>query len=329
MKTLKAQFRTSENNFHSERIDEKNGVIYGVKIIQAGRMACFSGEDGKARRVMMTGKHADAFIKHANGQPIASHWTHGHEESEDDSLVSCVGMVKDFSKDADGSLIANFHVAPSEYRDRIFWNARNHATGMMFSPIFRYDASDPEVIPRNFEAADLVGRGAATVALFSEASDNENNNQTETVMDEEKVKEIAKAALSEHVEAQSKVDEANAAIIEKESGVTEADHNEAEDKELTAMMRAHKRIARAHKRQLTEVQANSVIEAKAQFTREMGNNGYSENNSGAGDSEPKTAKAKFSAKVKAYEADCGSYPKAYRRAASDFPELYNQAIGEK
>jgi hypothetical protein len=165
-----------QGQFESNRIDRDAGIIYGVKIAELGKVACFKGPDGKPRYATITDKHASAFLAHAGNRSIPVHWTHDYRSGESDNLHAMVGCLKAFRLDESGNPVADLHVAPSDKRDLIFWNAMENRENMMLSPVYGYDPRDSNSIPLSFDAADLVQRGAATVALFSEYDAQQKTN---------------------------------------------------------------------------------------------------------------------------------------------------------
>lgn len=268
------------NALAQERIDADQSVIYGVRLCEVGKVAKFNGPDGKPRTAEITAEHAAAFLAHAGNRSIPVHWTHDYLSDDKDRLHAKVGALKNFRLDSTGNPVADFYVAPSEYREAIMWNAKEDPENMMLSAVFSYDPKDPRAMPLDFQAADLVECGAATTALFSEPQNTPN-----TMTDEDK-SEVAKmiadaiAAANKTDETKDAADEATAAAAEAEAGVTDADKKE-EDKDKPSALRAALRIARASHRltlaalaeKLEASKVETVTLAAAQFTAALGKTG--------------------------------------------------------
>ena len=304
------------NTLSQERIDADLSVIYGVRLCEVGKVARFNGPDGKPRTAEITTEHADAFLAHAGNRSIPVHWTHDYLSDDKDRLHAKVGALKNFRKDDAGNPIADFYVAPSEYKDAILWNAKEDPENMMLSAVFSYDPKDPKALPMDFQAADLVECGAATTALFSEP-------QTPNTMTEDEIKAlvapmiaeaIAAAAVKPEVEAEVEM----AAVAEADAGVTEAD-KKPEDEAKPAAMRAALRIHRATTRQtlaaLAANQGETVKLAEAQFTKALGSGKFSIQADEKGDEVEKA--------LAAYTATGASKSVAILRLAKDKPEVYN------
>ena len=216
-----------------------------------------------------------------------------------DRLHAKVGALKNFRKDELGNPIADFYVAPSEYRETILWGAKEDPENMMLSAVFSYDPKDPKALPMDFQAADLVECGAATTALFSETQTKPN-----TMTDEDKA-EVAKM-IADAIAAAMKTDETTdaeaeiATAAEADAGVTEADKKK-EDENKPATLRAALRIGRASHRltlaalaeKLEASKAETVTLAAAQFTAALGKSGSFTPPAPAGDG--KLSRAAFNA----------------------------------
>lgn len=287
------------NTLSQERIDAELSVIYGVRLCEVGKVAKFNGPDGKLRTAEITAEHADAFLAHAGNRAIPVHWTHDYLSDDKDRLHAKVGALKNFRKDELGNPIADFYVAPSEYRETILWGAKEDPENMMLSAVFSYDPKDPKALPMDFQAADLVECGAATTALFSETQTKPN-----TMTDEDKA-EVAKM-IADAIAAAMKTDETTdaeaeiATAAEADAGVTEADKKK-EDENKPATLRAALRIGRASHRltlaalaeKLEASKAETVTLAAAQFTAALGKSGSFTPPAPAGDG--KLSRAAFNA----------------------------------
>ena len=282
-------------SFVETSIDAEKSVIRGVKIAELGKVAVFKGPDGKPRKAKITKKHVNAFLEHAGNRAIPVHWTHDYLADDADRLHAKVGALKNFRKNEQGNPIADFYVAPTDYRDNIFWSAENDPENMMFSAVFSYDPNDPESLPQDFQAADLVERGAATTALFSEP----NNTNTMTA---DEIKALVAPMIADAIKAaaaQPEVEVEIAAAAEAEAGVTDED-KKPEDEAKPASLRAALRIARATNRltlaaltkKIDESKAETVTLAAAQFTAALGKSGTFTPTQGG---ETKMTRAQFNA----------------------------------
>lgn len=162
-------------SFAEPTIDRENGIIRGVKLMELGKLARFAGEDGKPKQVTITAKHIDALLAHAGNRSLPCHDTHewfdaqGGPNADSVEKNARIGALKNFRKDDDGNLIADCHLNLAKDAARDFlWGAANNPEDNCFSVVFSYLKDDPECIPQNFRAGDLVPQGAATTALFSE-----------------------------------------------------------------------------------------------------------------------------------------------------------------
>ncbi len=166
-------------------IDTEAGVIRGVKLMERGATAHFRAGDGKPNKVVITDKHISALLSHAGNRAIPIHNSHEWFQSEDkpnaDSveMSARIGALKGFRKNENGDLIADAYLNKAKPAAMDFlWGAEMNPEANVFSAVFNYLKDDPDCIPVNFRAADLVPDGAATTALFS---DDQTQN---TTMDE-------------------------------------------------------------------------------------------------------------------------------------------------
>ena len=310
------------NTLSQERIDTDASVIYGVRLCEVGKVARFNGPDGKPREAEITSEHADAFLAHAGNRAIPVHWTHDYLSEDKDRLHAKVGALKNFRKDEAGNPIADFYVAPSEYKDAIMWNAKEDPQNMMLSAVFSYDPKDPKSLPKDFQAADLVEIGAATTALFSEANTPKTMTPEDLAQIGAMIDEKIKAAISTETTAESEAEMASAA--EKEAGVTEADMKEG-DKQMPAAICAAIRIHRATVRQTTEALAASKDEtvklAEAQFTKAIGSGKFTIQAEDKGADE-------YTAKLAEYRKTAPNDQVAAFRLLKDCPHLLPQHESE-
>ena len=344
MPATTAHFKQANQSVLSSRIDDDNGIIYGVKVAELGKQACFEGADGKPRTTTVNGRFVDALLSHAAARSIPVHWTHDYCGKPEDALWTKVGALKDFRKDDDGCPIADLHLSPGEYRDKALWNAHNDPTGMMLSPVFPYDPTDPDSIPLGLDAADLVANGAATTALFKQATTNQNQNKMEItelleMLKDPAVKTALESILKSH-EGDGKAEDAKeeekkktdaemedaAGEMEDAAGVTEEDKKDEteEQKKQPALMRAVRRIAKANARLRKLDQESILIAAEARFTKAIGSNKIQQNLTT--DQKTVTATAKWQAKVEEMKAAHGTNAASF--AARAFPAEHRAFMKE-
>jgi hypothetical protein len=299
--------------------DSINGdVLLGVKIAELGKVACFSGPDGKPRYATITPAFVDALLSHAGSRSIPVHWTHDYKQGNGDALHAKVGKLKDIRKDSEGNPIADLHLAPGQYKETALWNAEHDPENMMLSPVFSYDPSDKDSTPLDFQAADLVECGAATTALFSAA---QTQTQTQTKMTDEDKIEVAKM-IADAIAAANKPADApvvpDTAEMEATAGVTDAD-KKPEDEKAPALMAAFARCNRAIKRQLETAKGEAVVLAEAKFTAALGAGKFTLPAAPAAKDEVEEA---IAAQISAGAKDRST---AIFRLAKDKPEIYNSA----
>jgi hypothetical protein len=299
--------------------DSINGdVLLGVKIAELGKVACFSGPDGKPRYATITPAFVAALLSHAGNRSIPVHWTHDYKQGNGDALHAKVGKLKDIRKDSEGNPIADLHLAPGQYKETALWNAEHDPENMMLSPVFSYDPSDKDSTPLDFQAADLVECGAATTALFSTV---QTQTQTQTKMTDEDKIEVAKMIADAIAAANKPADEPvvpDTAEMEATAGVTDAD-KKPEDEKAPALMAAFARCNRAIKRQLETAKGEAVVLAEAKFTAALGSGKF-------------TIPAAVAAKDEFEEAIAAQIASGAKdrnvalfRLAKDKPEIYNSA----
>lgn len=260
-------------------IEKENGILRGVKIMEVGHVANFKGEDGKSKSVKITPAHIDALLAHAGNRALPIHETHEWFDAEGEANADSVersariGSLKSFRRDASGHLIADavLNLEKQPARDLLF-GAEHNPEDNCFSAVFSYRKDDPQCMPINFRAADVVPSGAATTALFS-ADDSTQNTPSMDIseliaaLDDPKVKDALKAILKSH-----KGPEDIAAEMEADAGVKPED-KKPEDDQKPALMRATARCSRAFKRQLAEVSAEIGIKSEAAATALLGKGG--------------------------------------------------------
>ena len=308
------------------------------------RTATFEGPDGKPKSVTITAKHIDALLAHAGNRAIPMHDTHewfsaqGKANADSVEMNARVGALKNFRKDGAGDLIADAVLKSGGKRDDILFGARENPEDNCFSVVFSYDKSDPECIPQNFRAADLVPSGAATTALFSESDPNQNQNTSMDIseflaaLDDPKVKAALKAIMKSHQDAPDPADAAadDSAASEMESAADVQDEDKKpEDDAKPALMRAAIRVARSVTRQTaalktaqadfakneTALLAKAATESKAAATALLGKGGFIQQGAKPAEDGETFITAQLA-------NGCKTRAHAIARMAKDKPELY-------
>lgn len=247
-------------------IDSEAGVIRGVKLMELGKLARFSGEGGKAKQVTITNEHISALLSHAGNRSIPIHDSHEWFDAQDkpnaDSVEmnARIGALKAFRRDDAGNLIADAHLNKAKPAALdLLWGAEANPEDNCFSVVFNYLKDDPNCIPQNFRAGDRVPSGAATTALFSETQTESDMTKDETLalLREELPSILKTALLSEKKETTE--EETTATAMESDAGVTDAD-KKPEDEQKPALMRSAIRCERARNRKFAENQAALLSE---------------------------------------------------------------------
>ncbi len=268
----------------SVSIDKENGILRGVKVMEVGVMACFTGADGKPWRTKITPAHIDALLGFAGNRTAPAHYTHewhdaeAKKQSDADSveLAARCGAWKNFRKDENGNAVADAYLRNDDHREEILFAAEHDPENLMASAVFSYDPQDNTAMPTSFRCVDFVPVGAATTALFSEADPNQTNMDdiisqlAEACKDPHKL--AAFKALMKSVESASKDEgeESAAAEMESAAGVEDGDKKK-EDGDKPALMRACIRVARALTRKTDSVAVNeTALLAKAEVAGKAG-----------------------------------------------------------
>lgn len=235
-------------------IDAEAGIIRGVKLMELGKLARFAGEDDKPKQVKITDAHISALLSHAGNRAIPIHETHewfnAQDKDDADSVErnARIGALKAFRRDDAGNLIADAYLNKAKQPALdLLWGAANNPEDNCFSVVFSYLKDDPQCIPQNFRAGDVVPSGAATTALFSEDTTQTNSMDIQELLaalDDPAVKAAVKAILKSHQDASDTTNDTEAATMESDAGVTDADKKKNDDK-MPATMRACVRINRA------------------------------------------------------------------------------------
>jgi hypothetical protein len=269
-------------------------VVYGVRLAEKGKLARFTGEDGKPREIDITEALISELAKLANGKTIPAHLSHDYMGADKDAIHARCGAHKNVRVDESGNLVSDFHAMPGDAGDEVLWFAENDPDNAMFSAVFGYnDLGNRKAFPFNFKAADVVAQGAATTAMFSQ-----------TKPDTDMTKEEIQALITESITA--------ALAAHKPAGViTEAQA----DERITAALAKYNPA-------LTKEQEDALlVKAEAKFASHVGTVSKSLGLSLSADG--KVDDHAFVAKVKSYEATGQPRGKAILRAAQDDPANYN------
>lgn len=307
-------------------IDADAGVIRGVKVMEVSRVATFAGEDGKPKQATITGKHIAALLAHAGNRAIPSHWSHDWFDSKADPINFRVGMLKNFSTDSDGNLVGDLHLAPGKHRKTALWTAANAPENVAMSPVFDYDKSDKTCLPLNFQACDIVAKGAATTALLADATEPNKSmdvNELITALQDPAVLAAIKAIVKSVEAAQP--DDTDATAMEADAGVTDEDKKDT-DSGSPALMSAV-RINRATARKIksvafdkTALMAEIKVITEAAVAGKVGSKAFlsqfKEEVNGGG-------QLPFVALMSQHETVCKDRGKAILRAKADNPTAYN------
>ncbi len=315
-------------------IDADAGVIKGVKLMELGAMACFAGEDGKPKKVKITAEHIGALLAHAGNRSIPIHETHewfnaqGKPDADSVEMEARIGALKGFRRDGAGDLIADAYLNLQKQPAKdLIWGAEHNPEDNCFSVVFSYLKDDPQCIPQNFRAGDIVPNGAATTALFSEDTSNNSSmdiNELIEALKDEKVQAAVSAIIKSH-KADATADDTASAEMESDAGVSDADKKDS-DAQTPSMMRAMLRCNRAFKRQLAEVKAEKLdttavlaeakTAAKAEATALLGKGGFIGHGAGGeGEDEYTTKLAEYTKTAKNPQA-------ALTRMLADNQHLY-------
>lgn len=315
----------------SGTIDAENGIITGVHVLENGKLATFEGPDGKVKSVTITSKHVNALLKHAGNRTLQVHLSHDWYGTED-GIKSQVARLKNHRVE-NGNLVADLYLAPGDYRDTALWNAQNDPGGMMLSAVFGYLPNDPECIPQDYKAADIVETGAGVTALFSAHKTLHTAKLMEvadlvTLLADPAVKTAIKAIVDSHEDAAPAADEV--AEMEDAAGVTPSD-DEKKDTSPSAMM---KRFCKAaivvaklakSKTIISDEQETALLtKAEASFVKKIGSGKIQLNLSA--DKDTQDGEAYITAQL---AADCPNRATAIARMSKDKPEVYATFRGQK
>lgn len=313
--------------------------------MQVGKLANFEGADGKPEKVTITTAHIDALMSHAGNRAIPVHLTHdwfnfkGQPNADTIEMKARVGALKSLRKDEFGDLVGDVYLKDGAERNDIIWGAKNNPEDNMISAVFGYRKDDPQFMPTDFKAADIVQKGAGVYALFSE-TDTETKPMADLspetlapLLDDPKIKGVIQGMIDGHSKAEAKMEDDEEAAMEDAAGVTDAD-KKPDDEQKPALMRFYARAGRAFKRQKAELSATKTailaeakIQSEAATTALLGKGGFLRQTGEGG--EDATSTAKFNAAVKEL-TDKGIKPGAATQAVMRTHEaIYNDMQKER
>lgn len=125
--------------------------------------------------------------------------THDWSKEDSDPLHLDVGYWDNFRRDESGNLIADFHAAPSQHREGLFWRAQNNPASIAVSPLFTYSLRNGDAAlanPQRFVSSDFVKWGAINKALFS--ADPPTTKTMLTPEDKAEIASMISTALAAH-----------------------------------------------------------------------------------------------------------------------------------
>ncbi|MFA7301877.1 MAG: hypothetical protein WC069_06225 [Candidatus Shapirobacteria bacterium] len=296
-----------KTNFAKTSIDRDSGIIFGVRVMEVGKLAQFNTTGAGVRKVSLSSRHVDALMAHAGNRSIAMHLTHDwlDAKSEKDTveMKSRIGALKNFRKDESGNLIADAYLKSGEHRDSILWAAEHDTDNNMLSAVFGFAKDDPLCLPVNFKAADLVSQGAGTTALLADASEENKTMDIKELLEMLKDPEVAAAIASLIPQSTSDPSPAEAEAAMKKSI----------DVAVTAALASHKPT-------LTEDQETALLKkAEAGFVAKLGSGGFVKDFSIT----KNPGEMPFVARLAKHEATGATRAVAILRAKNDSPAEFN------
>ena len=279
--TFQATFRKPEITAD----DRSAGIIRGVYVMELGKLAQFSArkDDGTKthKAVTLDDAHLAALMNHAGNRAIPVHMTHAHAEGKQDGLVTKAGALKGFFRDDDKNLRADLHLAPGATRETALWHAENDPENFMLSAVFSFLPDDPLCIPQDFQAADLVEKGAGVTALLAADLTTTPMEETTTPIVDDLLSKLSAACQADpHMHAAAKailksIEKADKPEDEAEvTEVTEVAETPNDDAGAIAAMAALEKKLNdkmtATLATFEKAKADLLIEAKAQIVAELG-----------------------------------------------------------
>ncbi len=253
--------------------------------MELGKLAQFAArkEDGTKthKSVTLDDAHLSSLMNHAGNRSIPVHMTHSHAEGKQDGLVTKAGALKGFFRDDAKNLRADLHLAPGAVRETALWHAENDPENFMLSAVYSFLPDDPLCIPQDFQAADLVEKGAGVTALLAaDIITTPMDEPTETIasatIDLSSLKSILETPGGlEAIKAFIKAHEASAVVETEEVVSTPNDDAGAYAQMSAALEKKFEERLTAQMAEITKAnekaKADLLIEAKAQIVAELGN----------------------------------------------------------
>lgn len=278
---------TFQTYFAQSAIDREQGVIRGVRVMELGKLAKFAAikdDGGKIHKeVTISDAHISALMAHAGNRSIPVHLTHAAANAKQDGLSTKAGTLKTFRTDESGHLLADLHLVPGDVRELALWHAENDPENMMLSAVYSFLPEDSNCIPQDFQAADLVEKGAGVTALLAEDSTTNTmpDDTSSTQASADLVQQLVAACQDPHALAAFKAliksveSAADSAAEEADSTDKAADLVVNDDAGAVATMAA---FEKKMEEKLTAALANFenakkdiAIAAKAEVVAELGN----------------------------------------------------------
>lgn len=279
-----------QTKFSQSAINAEKGILTGVRLMTLGKLAQFAGDGDEVKKVTITRQHIEALLSHAGNRAVPIHLTHewtdaqGKANADSVEMSARIGALKNLRKDSVGDLIADAYLKDGSIRQDILFGAEHNPEDNMFSVVFDYKKNDPECLPINFRAADIVPTGAAVTALFSESTTKPMDiSELLSLLDDPKCKDAIKAIVKSHKDAS----DTDAAAADDQSVAT----MRAQLKEQLAELKTATDLLETTK---TAILAQAKTDAAAEATAMLGKSGFPKLGS---DGKPETATAKFNAAV--------------------------------
>lgn len=323
----------------AQKIDAEKGIIEGCKLAEVNKVAIFADKDGKPTQILMRPALLENLLALWKAKEEgAAHWSHRWIETGEDGIESKVATWKNFRIDGNGDLAADAYLWPTARKEAILYAAEHDPKGLMVSQVFDYSGGRDDCKPIAVHAADFVERGASTTALLAKLSQTQKTaNMAEITLDDLKTlfatpegKAMVQGCIDGHDKA---ADDTEAAAMESDAGVTDADKKK-EDDQKPALMRAQLRIARSVARQSAQLKvdkaailAEAKTNAAAEATAVLGKGRFI--SAGGEDDKTKTATAKFSAAVKELTDKGVKEGAATQAVLKGQPELYESMNRER
>lgn len=296
-------------------------VLIGCQLAKVGVIARFADLEGKTQEIEITATLVGQLAQLAEGKSIPAHWSHDYLQSDKDSLHARVGAWKNVRVNEGGDLVGDLHLMPSQYKEAILWLAENTPDGAGMSAVFDYnDLGNRKAYPLNFDAADVVSRGAATTAMFSKVTKQTAKmaitiDDLKQLLADPEAKALIQGSIDGHTDY---TDEA--AAMEADAGVTDADKKD-DDAKQPALMAAMRRVQRATLRKAYDIVSSAASTAakfaEAAVVTKLGSVKFAKQ-------EDNTQGDTYTAKLAEYRKTAPNDVVAGARLLKDHPELMGE-----